>query len=227
MYYFSITRSLSFASTLFIVHRCVFACFNNVAVIILILSKIDSLFETIPLLSSHHDTMRAPPPSSLPPSSLPPSSSVEGNNDTNTPLSTSALPLPSTRAVLPHGMLQLSEQQKFLLFMKVALLYVKMYLSADQQVSIRKLVARCTQRNRVGDPAFTPLPSALGTRLRHALGPMHWLRVRRCFTEYCQSRRIRLSSSSLQTSSSLQAQQQLLHTEEEEDFGFSNVAPAA
>ena len=84
--------------------------------------------------------------------------------------------------------LLLSEQQMFLLFVKILLMYVRR--TKDQTLRRRtvSIITECTQRNRQGDPAYTPLMEAVQQRLRDRLGYHHFASAKRCFDVYCERR---------------------------------------
>jgi hypothetical protein len=71
-----------------------------------------------------------------------------------------------------------SQRQMFLIFIKI------LFKCLDQQANrpevrdkAKKIVALCTQRNRMGDPAFTPLMEAVEKRLRGFVGEVLWRRA--------------------------------------------------
>ena len=90
---------------------------------------------------------------------------------------------------LPNQQNSLDTQQQFLLFMKVLFMYVR---GVDTRAleQVKTIVSTCTLRNRLQDPAYTPLMDSIELRLRKFLGEDHWDSVKLQFLDFCTRRGI-------------------------------------
>jgi hypothetical protein len=83
-----------------------------------------------------------------------------------------------------------AQRARFLLFIKILFKYlvrVDEHLLHDRAKGI---VLECTQRNRMGDPRYTPLVEAMERQLKPCVGDLHWrqaaLLLRHFETRQCQ-----------------------------------------
>ena len=87
----------------------------------------------------------------------------------------------------------LNTQQQFLLFMKVLFVYLR-GIDGDENKrmlkQVKTIVSTCTFRNRLQDPAYTPLMDSVERRLRKFLGQGHWDAVKLRFLDFCTRRGI-------------------------------------
>jgi hypothetical protein len=70
-----------------------------------------------------------------------------------------------------------SQRQMFLIFIKILFKCLDQANRPEVRDKAKKIVALCTQRNRMGDPAFTPLMEAVEKRLRGFVGEVLWRRA--------------------------------------------------
>jgi len=119
------------------------------------------------------ETTENPPPESLPP---PPATSARaGSVSTDT-------------GEMAQNQTQQQQQQKrqFLLFIKILfkILDQNHDVTVEKREAARAIVADCTRRNRLGDPAFIPLMAAVDARLRRHLGEQHWRKAHMYMRHY-------------------------------------------
>ena len=101
-----------------------------------------------------------------------------------TSISAAAVPTETGQMAHHHQQQQQRQQpqhqkRQFLLFVKILfkILDQNHDVSAEKRQAARAIVADCTRRNRLGDPACTPLMAAVDARLRQHLGEQHWRRA--------------------------------------------------
>ena len=109
--------------------------------------------------------------------SLPPPPALEPEPATSA-ASTAAVPTSDSGEMVQNQSQQQQQQQKrqFLVFIKILfkILDQNHDVTVEKREAARAIVADCTRRNRLGDPAFIPLMAAVDARLRRHLGEQHW-----------------------------------------------------
>jgi len=82
----------------------------------------------------------------------------------------------------------LLQKKRFLLFIKI--LFKSLEESADSETrdQAKEIVADCTRRNRLGDPAYSPLTDAVDRRLRGLVGESYWQRAHAFMLFYLRRR---------------------------------------
>ena len=105
--------------------------------------------------------------------SLPPPPALEPAPATS-PASTAAVPTDSGE--MAQNQSQQQQKRQFLVFIKILfkILDQNHDVTVEKREAARAIVADCTRRNRLGDPAFIPLMAAVDARLRRHLGEQHW-----------------------------------------------------
>ena len=71
----------------------------------------------------------------------------------------------------------LSSKQKFLVFVKVLFKVIEQQNDRAMLLNAKAVVAKCAQRNRVGDRNYMPLQEATSIRLRLVVGESYWDRA--------------------------------------------------
>jgi hypothetical protein len=79
----------------------------------------------------------------------------------------------------------LSETEKLVVLVKIVLKCLDRSGDPTMKSKVKAIVADCTSRNRMGDPAYTPLRDACKIRLRRTVGELHWSRVKLLYSRYC------------------------------------------
>jgi hypothetical protein len=79
----------------------------------------------------------------------------------------------------------LSETEKLVMLVKIVLKCLDKSGDPTLKIKVKAIVADCTSRNRMGDPAYTPLRDACKIRLRRTVGELHWSRVKSLYSRYC------------------------------------------
>jgi hypothetical protein len=79
----------------------------------------------------------------------------------------------------------LSEAEETVLLVKIIMKCVDKAGDHTLKNQVKSIVADCTRRNRMGDPAYTPLRDACKVRLRRTVGELHWSRVQLLYNRYC------------------------------------------
>lgn len=117
-------------------------------------------------------SMQPPPPPSYPLSSL------------LTVCSTS----PASRRLSSLGTRRrpLTEREKFVVFMKIFLKYLKTSGDPNLPIRVKAIVNECTCRHRMGDANYAPLQRAVERRLRRSVGELHWTKAKNCCDRYCR-----------------------------------------
>lgn len=69
------------------------------------------------------------------------------------------------------------QKRRFLLFIKILFKSLEQASEFETRDRAREIVSDCTRRNRLGDPAFTPLIDVVDQRLRRHVGETHWRRA--------------------------------------------------
>lgn len=88
---------------------------------------------------------------------------------------------------LPHyRVAHLTERGAFLLFIKCLLKYLEKAKEQALRSHCVAIVSLCVQRNRTGDPEFTPLPDVIELLLRKCIGPVHYARAKLCADMLCE-----------------------------------------
>jgi hypothetical protein len=93
----------------------------------------------------------------------------------------------SSMQAAPHAgsRRSLSETEKLVMLVKIVLKCLDKSGDPTLKSKVKAIVADCTSRNRMGDPAYTPLRDACKIRLRRTVGELHWSRVKRLYSRYC------------------------------------------
>ena len=81
-----------------------------------------------------------------------------------------------------------SDRQQFLLFIKIFFKYIEKAKLESIRRRAKAIIAKCTYRNRHGDPEYIPLQAAIERRLQECVGEIHWSRAQRCYEVYCARR---------------------------------------
>jgi len=92
------------------------------------------------------------------------------------------------------NIVKLDDQQTFLLFVKISLLYVGRTNDAQLKRAFRATISKCTYENRKGNPDYVPLQRTVETRLRKVLGEIHWNNATYLLLAYCRQNRILVDS---------------------------------
>ncbi len=69
------------------------------------------------------------------------------------------------------------QKKRFLLFIKILFKSLERASELETRDKAKQIIADCTRRNRMGDPAFTPLMDSIDQRLRGHVGEIHWRRA--------------------------------------------------
>jgi hypothetical protein len=69
------------------------------------------------------------------------------------------------------------QKKRFLLFVKILFKSLEQSADSETREKAKEIVSDCTRRNRLGDPAFTPLMEAVDRLLRGKVGEPHWRRA--------------------------------------------------
>lgn len=69
------------------------------------------------------------------------------------------------------------QKKRFLLFIKILFKSLEQASELETRDKAKQIIADCTRRNRLGDPAFMPLMDAVDQRLRGHVGETHWRRA--------------------------------------------------
>jgi hypothetical protein len=80
------------------------------------------------------------------------------------------------------------QKRRFLLFIKILFKTLEQASEFDTRDKARDIVTDCTRRNRLGDPAFTPLIDVVDQRLRRHVGEAHWRRAHLYMQHYMMTR---------------------------------------
>ncbi len=102
--------------------------------------------------------------------------------------STFADPMPSMRSPLGHQQRRrrmITEREKFLLLIKMILLYLERSYNIELLEKTKQVIQRCVQNNRQGDGRFVPLKNAIETRLEALLGVEFFNHMQRCLEGKC------------------------------------------
>jgi hypothetical protein len=89
---------------------------------------------------------------------------------------------------------RLSETEETVLLVKIVIKCIDKAGDPTLKSEVKSVVADCTRRNRLGDPAYTPLRDACKIRLRRTVGELHWSRIKRLYNRYCIRQGIQVSS---------------------------------
>ena len=77
-----------------------------------------------------------------------------------------------------------SQREQFLIFIKILFKCLDQAGEPEVRDKAKKIVAECTRKNRLGDPAFAPLMGAVEKRLRGFVGEALWRRSLVLFHHY-------------------------------------------
>mmetsp|Transcript_23207 Transcript_23207/g.55026 ORF Transcript_23207/g.55026 Transcript_23207/m.55026 type:complete len:215 (-) Transcript_23207:313-957(-) len=137
--------------------------------------SVSAAIATAAVTAAATETTETPPAEPLPP---PPPTSA----------STPAGAVSTDRGEMAQSQTQQQQQQKrqFLLFIKILfkILDQNHDVTVEKREAARAIVADCTRRNRLGDPAFIPLMAAVDARLRRHLGEQHWRKAHMYMRHY-------------------------------------------
>jgi hypothetical protein len=111
-------------------------------------------------------------------------------------LASSGLLMPAARPqkLMKKRTRTLNDQQKFLIFTKAVFQLLKLSGNEQLRQRVKNVVTVCTRRNRMGDPSFTPLQSAVETHVRSAVGDEFYMKLQVYLDRYCQQRGLNPSS---------------------------------
>ena len=80
------------------------------------------------------------------------------------------------------------QKRRFLLFIKILFKSLEQASQFETRDRAREIVSDCTRRNRLGDPAFTPLIDVVDHRLRRYVGEAQWRRAHMDMQHYMMTR---------------------------------------
>ena len=80
------------------------------------------------------------------------------------------------------------QKRRFLLFIKILFKSLEQACEFETRDRAREIVSDCTRRNRLEDPAFTPLIDVIDQRLRRYVGEAHWRRAHMYMHHYLMTR---------------------------------------
>ena len=80
------------------------------------------------------------------------------------------------------------QKRRFLLFIKILFKSLEQASEFETRDRAREIVSDCTRRNRLGDPAFSPLIDVIDQRLRRYVGEAHWRRAHMYMQHYLMTR---------------------------------------
>jgi hypothetical protein len=81
----------------------------------------------------------------------------------------------------------ITEREKFLLLIKMILLYLERSYNIEFLGKTKQVIQRCVQNNRQGDGRFVPLKNAIETRLEALLGVNFFTHMQRCLETNCET----------------------------------------
>jgi len=87
----------------------------------------------------------------------------------------------------------LSEQEQFLVFVKILFLFIKKDGDENLLLQARAIVKTCIQRNRNDDPDYASLRESVQSQLRRTVGDPYWVRAKHSFIYHCRRNRIRMA----------------------------------
>jgi hypothetical protein len=90
----------------------------------------------------------------------------------------------------------LLQKKRFLLFVKILFKSLEQSADSETRETAKQIVFDCTLRNRLGDPAFTPLMDAVDQHLRGKVGESHWRRAHvymRHYLRRCEQEKARIN----------------------------------
>ena len=82
------------------------------------------------------------------------------------------------------------QKRRFLLFIKILFKSLEQACEFETRDRAREIVSDCTRRNRLEDPAFTPLIDVIDQRLRRYVGEAHWRRAHMYMHHYLMTRSV-------------------------------------
>ncbi|GAX18441.1 hypothetical protein FisN_2Lh084 [Fistulifera solaris] len=80
----------------------------------------------------------------------------------------------------------ITEREKFLLLIKMILLYLERSCNIDLLYKTKHVIQRCVQNNRQGDGRFVPLKNVIETELEALLGVEFFSHMQRCLEGKCE-----------------------------------------
>lgn len=91
----------------------------------------------------------------------------------------------------------LLQKKRFLLFVKILFMSLEQSADSETREKAMDIISDCTRRNRLGDPAFSPLMDAVDQRLRGNVGESHWRRAHGYMEHYLRRQQMMMRPISL------------------------------
>lgn len=82
----------------------------------------------------------------------------------------------------------LNKRQEFLIFIKILFLLFTEGNDDMRRMRAKRIIAKCTRRNRLGHPEYANLQHAVESRLHYMLGEAYWMQAKDYLDNYCRRR---------------------------------------